>query len=80
MEPPAKNGAMASPASNVVYLDSNAFDFSLPNDPQQEFFFNILEGLPPVAQKRRLLQGCLAQCISRQNCEILMSALGLRGV
>lgn len=74
-----KKGALNSASSNVVRFDEDKLDYKLPNDPQQEFFFNILEGLPPITQKRRILEGRLARCLSHQNCEILISALGLRG-
>ena len=73
-------GGNQNEASNIIDFESDKLDFKLSNDPQQEFFFNIIEGLPPIVKKRRLFEGCLAGCLSRQNCEIMISALGLRGV
>jgi len=75
-----KKGAGQSVPSNVIPFDEDKLNYTLPNDPEQEFFFNILEGLSYVAQKRRLMEGYQAGCLSRQNCTVLMSALGLEGV
>jgi len=80
MERKRKKGADQSVPSNVIRFDEDKLNYTLPNDPEQEFFFNILEGLPPITKKRRLIEGCLAGCISHQNCALLMSALGLEAV
>ena len=53
-----------------------------PNDPQQEFLFDVCEGLPPARQKRLILRASSPEVkfLDAADADVLINALGLQKV
>ena len=54
----------------------------VPNDPRQEFMFDVFAGLPPARQKRLILRARSPEVdfLADADAEILIDVLGLREV
>lgn len=54
----------------------------VPNDPRQEFMFDICDGLPPARQKRLILRASSPEVkfLDVADADVLINALGLQKV
>lgn len=53
---------------------------TVPNDPHQEFMFDVCEGVPPARQKRLILRARSREVgfIDQATADILLDALGIQ--